>query len=71
LPGHYWAAKGVADVNHDGTSDFITQNSATGQIDYLMMNGGQVTHSLLETTAYPGWNVVNASQAADQLFHGA
>jgi hypothetical protein len=71
VPGHYWTVKGVADVNHDGISDFITQNSATGQIDYLMMNGPQVTGSLLENTAYPGWNVVSASQTADQFFHGA
>jgi hypothetical protein len=71
VPGTYWTVKGVADVNHDGTSDFITENSATGQIDYLMMSGAQVTGSLLENTAIPGWNVVNASQTADQFFHGA
>ena len=36
-----------------------------------MLNGGQVTGSLLENTAVPGWNVVNASQVADQFFHSA
>jgi hypothetical protein len=71
LPGSFWTVKGVADVNHDGKADLITQNDATGQIDYLMLNGGQVTGSLLENTAVPGWSVVNASQVADQFLHNA
>lgn len=69
LPGTYWDVHGVEDMNHDGHPDLITQHGPTGQIDHLLFNGTTLIGSLLENTAVPGWDVVNASQVADQFWH--
>jgi hypothetical protein len=46
------------DFNHDGRSELVAQNPATGAIDLLSVSGGVLQSSLLEQGSY--WHVVGA-----------
>jgi hypothetical protein len=69
LQGSFWDVKGANDFDHNGHPDLVTQDRATGKIDNLTFTGTHLTASLMETTPYPGWEVVHATHVAEQLWH--
>jgi hypothetical protein len=69
LEGKYWDVKGANDFDQDGHPDLVTQDKETGRVNNLTFTGSQLTASLMENTAYPGWEVAHANHAAEQFWH--
>jgi hypothetical protein len=65
--GSYWPVMATDDMNHDGRADITVQNSSTGQIDHLFFTGATLTASQLDTPAFPGSAVVDASLSFNHL----
>jgi hypothetical protein len=38
-PIGFWESNGMGDFNHDGLSDILFQNTSSGQVSILEMNG--------------------------------
>ena len=67
LNGSYWPVMAIDDMNHDGKVDITVQNPSTGQIDHLFFTGTTLTASQLDTPAFPGSTVVDASLSLNHL----
>jgi hypothetical protein len=67
LSGSYWPVMAIDDMNHDGRADITVQNPSTGEIDHLFFTGTTLTASQLDTPAFPGSAVVDASLSFNHL----
>ncbi len=67
LNGSYWPVMAIDDTNHDGRADITVQNPSTGQLDHLFFTGTTLTASQLDTPAFPGSAVIDASLSLNHL----
>ena len=69
-----WTIGTTADLNGDGKTDLVWQNTVTGESSVWLMNGGALTSGVALDTLPGQWRVVgtgdfNADGKADLLLH--
>ena len=63
-----WAVVGTDDVNGDGMSDLLWQNTISSQVSVWEMNGTSVLSAVAPTTPGSGWQLKNDGPIpADQM----